>query len=167
MRERTHEGSDKRAIICYFLIHTTNLLFKFLPDLLVFKYTTKNNERILMWQMFSLAILRQTEQAMVTLFKTAVFCCYLSTLFNTQGALTFEFELFGMAEAQCNVHLEVTGLKRELLEIKQMHIVFFRGLCLQFQIERDAFARLLDIIVCFNFKTREETSFIYFTFITV
>lgn len=71
---------------------------------MVFKYTTKNNERILMWQMFSLAILRQTKQAMVTLFKTAVFCCYLSTLFNTQSALTFEFELFGMAEAQCNVH---------------------------------------------------------------
>lgn len=88
---------------------------------MVFKYTTKNNERILMWQMFSLAILRQTKQAMVTLFKTAVFCCYLSTLFNTQRALTFEFELLEMDEDQ----LEVTGLKRELLKIKQMLLVFF------------------------------------------
>lgn len=40
-----------------------------------------------MWQMFSLAILRQTKQAMATLFKTAVLCYDLSTLFNTQSAL--------------------------------------------------------------------------------
>lgn len=65
-----------------------------------------------MWQMFSLAILRQTKQAMATLFKTAVLCYDLSTLFNTQSALTFKFKLFEIGEAQCNVQLEVTGLKR-------------------------------------------------------